>query len=44
MPPETPNLNATEHQRKEKKSLTSFQKIGVSQLIYVIGLTSLKLK
>ena len=30
MPPETPNLNATEHQRKEKKSLTSFQKIGVS--------------
>jgi hypothetical protein len=30
MPPETPNPNATEHQRKEKKSLTSFQKIGVS--------------
>jgi hypothetical protein len=34
MPPETPNPNAIEHQRKEKKSLTSFQKIGVSHEVY----------
>jgi hypothetical protein len=26
MPPETPNPNATEHERKEKINLTSFSK------------------
>jgi hypothetical protein len=30
MPPETPNPNATEHERKEKNKFNFFQKIGVS--------------
>jgi hypothetical protein len=34
MPPETPNPNATEHEKKRKRNLISFQKIGVSHLVY----------